>query len=641
MTGRPFGHHVDWNHPRRMVAHLTVLTVMLGSLAGLTVAAPAGAPAGAQVSTLGGCSPPTITSASSATATAGVPFSFTVTTCSTSVPVFKASGLPGGLILTNNEDGTATIAGSPRTTDSGIYNARITAVVKGLPAAEQTYVVTVDNAPRFISRATCTAHTGTSFTCAITTRYGYPLPAISTSSGLPAGVSLTGTGGSAASLGGTPGPNAGGVYHLSLVAASGSLSATQSFTLTVYQAPMITSAPATSGVAGQSLTPFPVTDTGYPVPALRATGLPSGVSLVSGVIQGTPKASGTFPVTITAKSAAGTTSQSFTLTVGGSLGLNQPTAITEDQGFMWITNTGNNTLTKLNLSGSLVSTLSGPSYGFNDPVAVAGNGTDLFVVNNSGSVTEINEASGALVQILQGTAYALSRPNAILIDGQDAWVTNNGDNSVTEFDTATGAPVRVLTNQGNPSYSFDDPVALGAVGSDIWVVNGTGASTSDPLAGSVTVIDGTTGSFVQRVSAPGDGFESPAGVAYSSGNVWVTDSASYQVTELTPSGSLVQVITNSSNDANYGFDHPTAIVATAGDVYVDSPPGSSPMITEVNSATAEGDWYECNTNTPDPLFNNPTGLVVTGSDAWVVSPGDNTLTELDLSAGGEAVGWYS
>ena len=65
------------------------------------------------------------------------------------------------------------------------------------------------------------------------------------------------------------------------------------------------------------------------------------------------------------------------------------------------------------------------------------------------------------------------------------------------------------------------------------------------------------------------------------------------------------------------------------------------MITEVNSATAEGDWFECNTNTPDPLFNNPTGLVVAGTDAWIVSPGDNTLTELDLSAGGEAVGWFS
>jgi len=225
-------------------------------------------------------------------------------------------------------------------------------------------------------------------------------------------------------------------------------------------------------------------------------------------------------------------------------------------------------------------------------------------------------------------------PDGVAFDGANIWVGNASSNTVTELQAATGAVVGTFP-------AGIDPFEIAFDGANIWVVNGTGASTSDPLAGSVTVINGTTGSFVQQVSAPGDGFESPAGVTYGNGNVWVTDSGSYQVTELTPSGSLVQLITNSSNDANYGFDHPTAIVATAGDVYVDSPPGSSPMITEVNSATAEGDWYECNTNSPDPRFNNPTGLVVIGSDAWVVSPGDNTLTELDLSAGGEAVGWYS
>ena len=216
MTGRPIGKigkNAAWNRPRKVGALLTVLTVLLGSLAGLTAAVSGGAAVGA---TLGGCSPPTITSAGSATVTAGVPFSFTVTTCATAVPVIKATGLPVGLLLTNNQDGTATIAGTPRITDNGIYNARITASVMGLAAAVQTYVVTVDNAPQFHSKAVYTAHTGTSFVYAITTRYGYPLPTISTSSGLPAGVSLTNTGNGGASLGGIPGPNAGGVYHLSL-----------------------------------------------------------------------------------------------------------------------------------------------------------------------------------------------------------------------------------------------------------------------------------------------------------------------------------------------------------------------------------------------------------------------------------------
>ena len=58
------------------------------------------------------CNPPAITSADSATAIAGTPFNFVVTTCSTSVPIIKGSGLPKGLSLVNKGNGTATISGN-------------------------------------------------------------------------------------------------------------------------------------------------------------------------------------------------------------------------------------------------------------------------------------------------------------------------------------------------------------------------------------------------------------------------------------------------------------------------------------------------------------------------------------------------
>ena len=67
------------------------------------------------------CDPPSFTSAGSATAAAGVPFTFTVTTCSTSTPVIKASHLPAGLRLVSNDNGTATISGTPAAHDSGAY----------------------------------------------------------------------------------------------------------------------------------------------------------------------------------------------------------------------------------------------------------------------------------------------------------------------------------------------------------------------------------------------------------------------------------------------------------------------------------------------------------------------------------------
>jgi MBG domain/Bacterial Ig-like domain (group 2)/Abnormal spindle-like microcephaly-assoc'd, ASPM-SPD-2-Hydin/Kelch motif/Galactose oxidase, central domain len=82
-------------------------------------------------------------------------------------------------------------------------------------------------------------------------------------------------------------------------------------------APVITSANNTTftvGVAG-SLT---ITATGSPAPTFAVTGtLPARVSFngTTGVLSGTPTQAGTFPISFTATNAAGTATQSFTLTV--------------------------------------------------------------------------------------------------------------------------------------------------------------------------------------------------------------------------------------------------------------------------------------------------------------------------------------
>ena len=91
------------------------------------------------------CDPAVFLSADSATALANSPFSFTVTTCSTSVPVIKGVGLPSGLRLVNNANGTATISGTPGAKDAGTYAATITARVTGQATATQTFTITVDN----------------------------------------------------------------------------------------------------------------------------------------------------------------------------------------------------------------------------------------------------------------------------------------------------------------------------------------------------------------------------------------------------------------------------------------------------------------------------------------------------------------
>jgi uncharacterized repeat protein (TIGR01451 family) len=263
------------------------------------------------------CNPPAITSAPSATAVVGTAFHFTVTTCSTAVPRIRAFDLPQGLRLVDNHNGTATISGTPWVKDLSQQSATIRAIVKGQTKANQVIVFTLDQAPIFKSNPKYLATTGVTFAYPITTAYGYPVPTI-TSSALPGGVNLTDNQNGTASLTGTPGPTAGGVYPITITATNGVGSpVNQAFVLTVDQAPVITSTASDTIAAGVLMAPFAVTATGYPAPTLRASGLPSGVRLDTGTIEGTPnaRASGTYAVTITATSKAGTTTQNFGLTV--------------------------------------------------------------------------------------------------------------------------------------------------------------------------------------------------------------------------------------------------------------------------------------------------------------------------------------
>ena len=95
---------------------------------------------------------------------------------------------------------------------------------------------------------------------------------------------------------------------------------TQNFTLTVDQAPAITSGASTTFTVGTAGS-FNVTASGFPKPGITESGsLPSGVTFNNStdVLSGTPASgtTGTYPVMFTASNGVGSNpTQSFTLTV--------------------------------------------------------------------------------------------------------------------------------------------------------------------------------------------------------------------------------------------------------------------------------------------------------------------------------------
>jgi hypothetical protein len=137
-------------------------------------------------------------------------------------------------------------------------------------------------------------------------------------------------------LSGTPAANTAGSYPITIIASNGvGPNITQSFTLTINQAPAVTSASATTFTAG-SLGSFTVTASGFPAPTLSEAGtLPAGVTFSAGVLTGTPAANtaGNYNITITAHNGAGSNAtQDFTLTIGQTLIINSTAKTTFNVG---------------------------------------------------------------------------------------------------------------------------------------------------------------------------------------------------------------------------------------------------------------------------------------------------------------------
>jgi hypothetical protein len=91
-------------------------------------------------------------------------------------------------------------------------------------------------------------------------------------------------------------------------------------TITVYNKPTITSSLVASGAARQPFT-YTMTATGFPTPVLNATSRPPWLNWApsTGILSGTPPASGSTPVTLTATSHNNTTTATLIITIGDSL----------------------------------------------------------------------------------------------------------------------------------------------------------------------------------------------------------------------------------------------------------------------------------------------------------------------------------
>lgn len=220
------------------------------------------------------------------------------------------TGLPDG--VTYNPV-TGIIAGSP--TIPGSYPVSVSVRDAAGNTVVETFTITVidANAPAITPIDDMTAPAGTAI-APIPVTVNEPDATIQVN-GLPAGVTFDPATGV---ISGTPTTPGSYVVIVTAVDAAGNASSeTFIMTITDENAPTITPIDDQTLNQGQAITPVTV-KVDDPNAVVTVDGLPAGVTFdpATGVISGTPTTSGAYPVTVTARDAAGnTTSETFTITV--------------------------------------------------------------------------------------------------------------------------------------------------------------------------------------------------------------------------------------------------------------------------------------------------------------------------------------
>jgi uncharacterized repeat protein (TIGR01451 family) len=242
---------------------------------------------------------------------------------------FTGGALPDSAICNVSVNITATAAGVMNNT-TGVVTSTNGGVGNTASAS-----LTVDQPPAFISASSTTFEVNVAGSFSITASPGYPTNAatLAVSNILNAvpGVILPSSGTGSITISGTP--TASGTETFTITATNGAgLTAQQNFTLTVDQAPAITSASGAT-FSGRAPNSFTVTASGFPASiTFSETGvLPSGITFsTAGTLSGTLAngTDGSYPITITASNGVSpAATQSFTLTVTG-VGTPAPATLT-------------------------------------------------------------------------------------------------------------------------------------------------------------------------------------------------------------------------------------------------------------------------------------------------------------------------
>lgn len=308
---------------------------------------------------------------------------------------------------------------------------------------------------------------------------------------------------------------------------------------------------------------------------------------------------------------------------GATAVFNLPRGITTDGSNLYVADSENNTIRKIEIATGLVTILAGTgtngcldaigtTASFRKPYGIATDGSSLYVSDSGNNkIRKINIATGEVTTLAGsgasgsidgvGTRASFANPSGLTIDKGNLYVADTRNSKIRKIVTSTGV-VSTLAGSGMGTAldgsakraSFAQPSDITAVGGNLYVVDKYSQRIRkvEIETGKVTTLAGGGGDVAGRGHDNGKGkaasFTYPSGIAADGNNLYVTDSQSQMIRK-------IEIATGE-----------VTTFAGTGSIGLQDGPGSS------------------------ALFNFPNGITVIGNSLYVVDSINNRIRKIAI-----------
>ena len=368
--------------------------------------------------------------------------------------------------------------------------------------------------------------------------------------------------------------------------------------------------------------------------------------------------------------------------IGTNARFNAPEGIETDGTYLYISDTKNNTLRKIDISTGNVSTLagkrgqSGSKDGigkdalFNGPTAIVLLGNLLYVADTDNSIIrQVNKETGETVTVAGisrkkgsddglGLSSTFNYPLAIASDGVYLYIADTYNHTIRRLDPGTGEVITLAGKPGEAGYQdgllsealFYYPYGLAIKDTELFVADMLNEviRVIDLSSGTVTTIAGTPSVYGFTDGHPGTGnFDNPSDVAIAGDYLYVADTNNHLIRKVdiitgeisTIAGKAPSPGADDAAGEKSRFSTPGGVVLDGDALYVadtynhtirkvDIPSGEVTTLAGTPGVRGTSDSSES-----PAVFNSPTDVITdeNGDYLYIIDTGNHVVRRMNLS----------